>query len=161
MQVQNFKNVGVSKNKKGYKFKDIVNEICKGRQIIGCLNSLWWDKNISLDTKGRLGKAVVESVACYGCEVWLLKTEEQTKLLTLEMDYLRRSAGVSRLQKIPNITIRSQMQAEQSIFRQNSKKAIQMAWTRHTMYDSRWMKIYQWISHGRMRRGRPQRSWKN
>ena len=31
------------------------------------------------------------------------------------MDYLRRSASVSRLQKISNITIRSKMQADQSI----------------------------------------------
>ena len=57
------------------------------------------DKNISLDRKKLLGKGVVESVACYGCEVWLLKREEQRKLLALEMDCLRRSARVSRLQK--------------------------------------------------------------
>ena len=81
---------------KGYKFKDIVNKICKGRQIIGCLDSVWWDRNISLETRKQLGKPVVESVACYVCEVWLLKTEEQRKLLALEMDYLRRSARVSR-----------------------------------------------------------------
>ena len=31
---------------------------------------------------------MVESVVCYGCEVWLLKREEQRKLLALEMDYL-------------------------------------------------------------------------
>ena len=47
----------------------------------------------------RLGKAVVESEACYGCEVWILKREEQRKLITLEMDYLR-SVVVFRLQKI-------------------------------------------------------------
>ena len=40
---------------------------------------------------------MVESVACYGCEVWLLKTEEQNKLLVLEMNYLQWSASVSRL----------------------------------------------------------------
>ena len=68
---------------------------------------LWRDKNISLDTKKRLGKAVIESVACYWCEVWLLKTEEQRKLLALEMDYLR-SARESGLQtKVLNTTIRS------------------------------------------------------
>ena len=78
--------MGVSLNKKGMNWKDIVNKICKGRQIIGYLNSLWWDKNISLDTTKRLGKAMVASVACYGCEVWPLKTEEQRKLLALEMD---------------------------------------------------------------------------
>ena len=27
-------------------------------------------------------------MSCYGCEVWLLKTEEQRKPLALEMDYL-------------------------------------------------------------------------
>ena len=42
---------------------------------------------------------MVESVACYGCEVWLLKTEEQKKLLALEMDYLRRSAKILRQKK--------------------------------------------------------------
>ena len=57
---------------------------------------------------------MVESVAYYGCEVWLLKTEEQRKLLALEMYYLR-STRLSRLQKIPNTAIRSKMQAEQSI----------------------------------------------
>ena len=85
------------------------------KQIIGCLNSLWWDKNISLDTKKRLGKAIVASVAYYGCEVWLLKTEEQRKLLALEMDYFRRSARMFRLQQIPTTTIRSKILAEQSI----------------------------------------------
>ena len=34
---------------------------------------------------------MVESVACHGCEVRLLKREEQRKLLALEMDYLRSS----------------------------------------------------------------------
>ena len=38
----------------------------------------------------------MRAVVCYG---WLLKTEEQRKLLALEMDYLRRSAKESRLQK--------------------------------------------------------------
>ena len=63
--------------------------------------------------KNRLGKAMVESVAWYGCEVLLLKTEEQRKLLALEMYCLRISARVSRLQKNRNTTIRSQV--EQSI----------------------------------------------
>ena len=65
--------------------------------------------------KKLLGKAVIVSVDCYGCEVRLLKTEEQRKLLALQIDYLRRSARVSRLQKIPNTAIRNKMQAEQSM----------------------------------------------
>ena len=53
-------------------------------------------------------------MACYGYEVWLLKREEQRKLLALEVANLR-SARVSRLRKIPNTTIKSKMQAEKSV----------------------------------------------
>ena len=67
----------VISNKTGINSEDINSKICKGRQIIGCLKSLWWDKNISLDTKKRLGKAMVESVAWYGCEVWLLREKNK------------------------------------------------------------------------------------
>ena len=35
-QVQNFKYLSVSLNKKRINLKDIVNKTCKGRQIIGC-----------------------------------------------------------------------------------------------------------------------------
>ena len=54
---------------------------------------------MSLDRKKLLGKAMVESVACYGCEVWILKREEQRKLPALEMDCLKRSTRISRLEK--------------------------------------------------------------
>ena len=42
-----------------------------------------------------------------------LREEERT--LALEIDYLRTSTRMSRLQKISNTTIRNKMQAEHSI----------------------------------------------
>ena len=42
---------------------------------------LWAQKK-----KKLIGKAMVESVACYGYEVCLFKTEEQRKVLALEME---------------------------------------------------------------------------
>ena len=53
---------------------------------------------------------MIELVACYGFKVLLLKTEERTKRLALEMDYLRKSAIVSRLQKFSITSIRRKMQ---------------------------------------------------
>ena len=35
--------VRIRSHKKDINSKDIVNKISKGKQIIGCLNSLWWD----------------------------------------------------------------------------------------------------------------------
>ena len=72
---------------------------------------------------------MVQSVACCGCEVWLLKTEEQRKLSALEMDYLRRSARVFRLQKNPKHHHQEQNGSRTINFRQNSKKAIEMVLT--------------------------------
>ena len=82
--------------------------------------------------------------------------------MKLFKDYLRRSASVSRLHKIPNTAIRNKMQAEQSILDRIQRR--QLKWYGHLlrMEDSRWpKKIYQWKLHGRRRRGRPQLSWKN
>ena len=53
------------------------------------------------------------------------------KLLSLEMYYLRRSSSLSRIQKIRNTTIRSKMQAEQSVLDRNQRK--QLKWCGHLL----------------------------
>ena len=67
---------------------------------------------------------MLELVTCYGFKVWYLKTEEQRKILAPEMDCLRRSVKVPRLQEIPNTTIRSKMQEEQSILDRIQRKQL-------------------------------------
>ena len=56
------------------------------------------------------------------------------------MDYLRRSARVSRLQKIPNTAVKNKMQDEQSILDKIQRR--QLKWHGHhlRMEDSRWPK---------------------
>jgi hypothetical protein len=51
-------------------------------------------------------------MACNTCVVWILKREKRRKLLALGTDYLRRSARVTRLEKISTATIWSKMHAE-------------------------------------------------
>ena len=98
---------------------------------------------------------MVKSVASYGCEVLLLKRKEKSKLLAIEMDYLR-SASVSRLQKISNTTIRSKMQAAQSILDRIQKRQLKLYGNHLRKEDSNWFKnIYRWAPL-RRRRGRPQ-----
>ena len=65
-------------------------------------------------------------------------------LLALEMDYLRRLARVSRLEKISYITIRSKIQLE--------SKEGELKWYGNLlrMDGNRWPKmIYQWSPHGK------------
>ena len=63
---------------------------------------------------GEKRKKSVESVACCGCEIWILKGEKQRKLLKLQ-NRLRTSDTESRLQNISKTNISYKIQEEQSV----------------------------------------------
>ena len=48
---ENLKYYEVTLNKKGIHSEESISKICKGKQIVGCLNSIWRDKNIYLGGK--------------------------------------------------------------------------------------------------------------
>jgi hypothetical protein len=75
------------------------------------------------------------------------------------MDYLRRSARVSRLEHISNQEIRTRMNAEESIIYRIKNKGL--SWFGHVlrMEEERWPKqLYQWKPPGKRKRGRPRKS---
>ena len=63
-----------------------------GKSAISTLNSILWDKKITKENKSLIFKAIVRSIATYGSEIWQLKYQTISKLLTMEMDFWRRSA---------------------------------------------------------------------
>ena len=71
------------------------------------LDKIWKDKNICMNTKLRLYKALIMPIAMYGCETWTLRQAEEKKLLVFEMAALRRILGVRRIEKIRNEEIRT------------------------------------------------------
>ena len=68
-QVDKFKYLGATINNEGLGKEEIQTRIQKSKQVIGCLNSLWWDRKLSATTKKRLGRTLVESVLCYVSEL--------------------------------------------------------------------------------------------
>jgi hypothetical protein len=77
------------------------------------------------------------------------------------MDYLRRSARVSRLEHISNQEIRTRLNAEESIIDRIKNKGLN--WFGHVlrMEEERWPKqLYQWKPPGKRKRGRPSKSWR-
>ena len=108
------------------------------------------DKSISLETN----KGARISYACYGCQVGLLKREEQRKLSHLETDYLRNQLAYPDYKKSRT---RSKLHAEKSNL--GIIQRWQLKWYGHLlrMEDSLWpKKIYKWTPHGRRRRESPQ-----
>ena len=159
-QVDKFKYLGVMIDKDGIGKLEKQMRIQNARKVIGALNSIWWDKNISLKNKKYIGQTMVETVLTYGCEVWTLKEEDKRRLTAIEMDYLRRSTRRSRIERIRNEEIRKEMSAKETVVERVEKRSLK--WFGHMlrMDDERWPKrIFNWKPPGRNRRGRPRKSW--
>ena len=45
-------------------------------------------------------KTIIQSILMYGAEIWQIPTREINKMLSTEMDVLRRSARKSRIERI-------------------------------------------------------------
>jgi hypothetical protein len=86
----------------------------------------------------------------YGSEIWTLNEYYRKILQAVEMDYLRRSARVSRLERISNQEIRTRMNSEERIIDRIKNKGL--SWFGHVlrMEEKRWPKqLYQWKPPGK------------
>jgi hypothetical protein len=105
---------------------EIEKIICKGRRVIGMLNSVLWSKTILHKTKKLVYQALVQSILLYGAETWTLNTQQANILLTTEMDFWRRSARISRKEKVRNVTIREVMEVGKNILEVIEEKTATM-----------------------------------
>lgn len=159
-QVNQTKYLGAIIGTEGTSDREIRSRMEKSRKVLGCLNSIWWDKNISKSTKVRIGKTLVESVLTYGSEVWTMSAAVKRKLNAIEMDYLRRGARRSRRERVRNEEIRSIMDAHETVVERVEKRRLR--WFGHVlrMNPERWPhRMYHWQPPGKRKRGRPRRSW--
>ncbi|XP_014474808.1 PREDICTED: uncharacterized protein LOC106744492 [Dinoponera quadriceps] len=102
---------------------ELEDRIRKGRKVIEALNPVLWSKNIILDKKHLLYNTILKSVMLYGAEVWQLIEKHKKKLLATEMDFWRRTAGISRRGRIRNERIREIMKVKKMLpnkFKNNS-----------------------------------------
>ncbi|XP_056648205.1 uncharacterized protein LOC130452786 [Diorhabda sublineata] len=133
----------------------------QGRQAIRQLNSVLWDKQISKENKHRIYNSIIKSITTYSSQVWPLKEKTVKMLEATEMDYCRRAAGISRLEKIRNDRIREIMKVQHTIT--EDIRVNQLRWYGHVqrMPEDRIPKqILNWAPQGRRKRGRPRLSWR-
>ena len=96
VRVKQCKYLGALFNKKGNSNEEITQRIIKGRNIIRALNLVLWDKDMKMETKKRIYESIVKPTTIYGSEVWDINRKNRKKLLSTEMDFLRRSSRISR-----------------------------------------------------------------
>ena len=72
----------------------------RARAAITKLNSISWDRDVTPKTKTRIYHAIVENTITYAAETWCLKAKTVAKLNSTQMDFWRRSARISRKDKL-------------------------------------------------------------
>lgn len=140
---------------------DIENRIKQGKMVIRQLNGLLWSPKITKGVKRNLYRAIVEPIATYGAECWQITKKFKNKLQALEMDHLRRSCRISRLEHIPNARIRELTGVKSTITDRIEQR--QLSWYGHVMRMEgyRWPKrCMEYNPQHRRKRGRPKQTWK-
>lgn len=156
-----YKYLGMTITQEGNVDRAIEERNNQGRKAITLLNSILWDQSISNNNKHRIYNAIVKSIITYSSEVWQIKERYKRKLEATEMDFWRRSAGKSRLERVTNNRIREIMNVKHTIVDDINTK--QLRWYGHVqrMSEERLPKqILTWTPHGRRKRGRPRLSWR-
>jgi hypothetical protein len=85
------------------------------RAGISKLNSILWDRNVTVETKTYIYHATLKSTIIYAAETWCLKAKTLAKLNSTEMDFWRHSPRISRKDKIRNTTIKQRVNVTRSV----------------------------------------------
>ena len=102
----------------------------------------------------------LKSTITYAAETWCLKAKTIAKLNSTKMDFWRRSARISRKDKIRNTIIKQKMKLTRSLL--DDIKTKQLQWYGHVqrMEEGRLPKeAIKWRPPGRRKRGRSKRTW--
>ena len=94
--------LGARTTKDGNHKPEINDRINRGRSAITKLNSILWDRDVTPKTKTHIYHATVKSTITYAAQTWRLRAKTVAKLDSTEMNFWRRSARISREDKIRN-----------------------------------------------------------
>jgi hypothetical protein len=106
--------------------------------------------------------SMVKCVLIYGAETCSLYEDDRRRINATEMDALRPSARISKLDRKTNGYIRGKMDAQDMILNDKTRK--QLIWYGHVerMDASRLQKMtIHWKPEGRKQQGRPRETWKD
>jgi hypothetical protein len=111
--------------------------------------------------KGYIYNSMVKSVLIYGAETWSLYEDNRRRINAPELDALRRSARIFKLDRKTN-DILEKMDAPDTILDEITRKQLILYGHVERMDPPRLPKIMiNWKPEGREKWGRPRRTWKD
>lgn len=161
-QVKSYRYLGVELNEDGGQNLEINRRIENTMKLYHMLNKGFISKKeISRNTKISVYKSIYRPTLTFSCESWALTGNQKKKIQAVEMKYLRRVRGVTRMHKLRNETIRQDLDIEPI---QNFIERRQLSWWGHLnrMNNERPAKrIWETKIQKRKKRGRPEKTWNN
>jgi len=156
-----FRYLGTIFTKDGRDTKNICHMVTQAWKLTGALNGAWWSENITRNRKKIIYNSMVKSVLIYGAETWSLYEDDRRRINATEMDALRRSARVSKLDRKMNEYVRGKMDAQDMILDDITRKQLfGMVMSREwTQCD--YQKLIHWKPEGRKKQGHPRRTRKD
>ncbi len=115
-------------------------------------------KELSKATKLRVINAMVVPTLLYGSETWTLQKRHRSKIQAMEMRYLRKIEGVTRLDRVPNEDIRRRLGVEAVLAVADRKKE----WRERIegkSHERLVRRVFEEDVCGRRPRGQPRKKW--
>ena len=116
------------------------------------------NRGLSQKAKMQVYNAMVVPVMTYGCESWVLREKEKSRLQATEMSVLRRIVGVTRMDHIRNEEIRHRVQQRSIVDVVRERRE---SWRVKVMEKSGRLaeRVMAGEVEGRRPRGRPRKRW--
>ena len=116
-------------------------------------------KELSKATKLRVINAMVVPALMYGSETWTLQKRHRSRIQAMEMRYLRKIEGVTRLDRLSNEDIRRRLGAEAVLAVVDRKKKEWRERIEGMSHETLVRRVFEEDTCGSRPRGRPRKRW--
>ena len=158
--VQTTKYLGAMFNDKASCNDEIENTIGTATRMVGALRRQVIErKELSKATKLRVINAMVVPTLLYGSETWTLQKRHRSRIQAMDMRYLRKIEGVSRLDRVPNEDIRRRLGVEAVLAVADRKKKEWRERIEGMSQERLVRRVFEEDVCGRRPRGRPRKKW--
>lgn len=161
-QVDSFQYLGIILDQEGRQDTELNNRIKNANRVYYALSKcLINKKEVSSQTKMKVYKSIYRPILTYGCESWVLSVKDKSKIRATEMKYLRRAKGVTKLDRMRNEQIRTDLNIEPV---EDYIEQRQLGWWGHLQRLNNTAPVKRiWESKPpwKKKRGRPKETWDN
>ena len=158
--VEEFRYLGVLLTEDAKGDKEIKTRLGIARSVLAGLTKVWRSRSISVATKCRLLRALVWSVASYGCEAWTLTKTLTNRVEAFEMYCYRRLLRIPWTAKVTNREVLQRIREDNGFY--EGVVARKLRYFGHVIRQATIQAdIITGMTPGKRRPGRPRRQWRN